>query len=113
MPPAGAGAPNVTARATDWPNCSDVFAGRLIEPMPVTVTLRVPGLIVGMLEDAVIVALPGVPPEVIVTLANVEFAGIVTVCGADAVPGALELRFRVSAVGVGEDKVTKTLFVEN
>lgn len=72
----------------------------------ITVILRLAGATLGG-APAVIFAEP-VVPAVTRTVRVVEFAGKVTVCGAEATPGLSELRLTVRSVGAGDERVSIT-----
>jgi hypothetical protein len=107
-PFAGAGVESVTGYEIASPKPSVALDGIVMPPGAVTVTVAVAFGTVGMLVDAVIVAVPTVP-AVTRTLAEFWPAGIRTEPGTDATVGLLETRFTVNPpVGAKADRTTET-----
>lgn len=110
-PPAGAGVPNVTAKATDCPSGTLKFAGSPIAlEEVVTITVVVVSPYPGKALEWMIV----VPGPTLVTGTDTPelFAGTVTEAGTVATPGLLELKLNDKPpAGAVEDKLIERFCV--
>ena len=107
---AGAG-DRVKANVADCPGMTVVFAGTLMLPGGVTLTVTEAGVTFGVLLLAESVVVP-TANVVTATIAEVEFGSNVTLAGTVAAVWLLDDRFTVSPLaGAGEDRVNATLVV--
>jgi len=107
-PPVGAGDPNVTGKSTAVLRPTLTFAGSVMLPGAVTVTLAVALVRFGVRVLAVIVVEPG-PTAVIGTITLFWFAGMVTVNGTVAAFGFEEVSVKLMLEGANTESVRERL----
>jgi hypothetical protein len=110
-PAAGAGADSVTGKDTAWPGATVTFAGRLIVPGLLTVTVAVAPEILGEAAVAVIVAVPAATPCTKKLGLVVALAAIVTLAGTVAIAVLLDASVMGRPpVGAGAERIKLILW---